>query len=379
MRFLRIADRLPTSLFHINEQDSAPTTIVNETITQVIRNCDREASTNDSGIKVIVLYISVILLALIAILIVYVFVQKRKKFLNAREVANNRIKAQSATISELKEQTAQLRNEYPTQSDYRQKVTSLANSKFNFNFKFKADIFRTSKSDESIDLCADMASVNVENQTFSIADGVSQAFNSAGWSKILIDFVNLNNEIQDLTKNSEKLSALWDEQCKAIPVNESESSFIKQKQEQGSQSTLASLRLLNRNGKDIWQFNTVGDSLLIVLDESENGVVVRKFFPFTSVESFPSSPDVISTRFPFLKGHMKVFEFEASETQQLLLMTDALGRYAVANTSIGDDIFLLFPFLRAGVEQYLQWVDTARKNGLGDDDSTMIAIHPHHE
>ena len=243
-----------------------------------------------------------------------------------------------------------------------------------FPYTFKATVYRAPKSDEFIETCADMALVNLSDQIFTISDGVSQAFNSARWSELLVQHVITSCDTPSLIESIPRIARFWDDDCNELLKNEDSQSFARQKQLQGSQSTLASLRLFNRNHELFWRFHTVGDSLLMIVDTSDTPNLVQRSIPFSKVDDFPVSPDTLSTKAPHLRGHIKTFEILAAENQMLLLMTDALARYAVSHGSSGFDIGDIFPFLGKTDTDFADWLQNARQNGLGDDDSTLIMI-----
>ena len=273
----------------------------------------------------------------------------------------------------------------------RMKITELINppqpiieepeilSKSNFIHTYTTKIFRTSKSGEPIETCADMVHVNLKDQVFAIADGVSQSFNSAKWAELLVTEASKPNGVMGLLNHVPTISSDWENDCKLLLKGEEPQSFLLQKQQQGSQSTLAALKLISRTDGQNWQFNTIGDSLLIVLDASESSPLIRKFYPWSRADDFPAGPDIVSTRRPFLRGHIKTFEFESVVREKLLLMTDAMARYAVTNGAIGSEIAKVFPFLESNDLDFESWITNARQNGLGDDDSTLILISPHYE
>ena len=248
-----------------------------------------------------------------------------------------------------------------------------------FPYTFNATIYRASKSDETLETCADKARINISDQIFTIADGVSQAFNSAYWSELLVQNITTGCDTPTLIESIPTIARSWDADCEELLQNEDLHSFPRQKQLQGSQSTLASVRLFKRNLDLCWRFHTIGDSLLMIVDASDNPNLVQRFIPFTKVEDFPSGPDILSTKAPHLRGHIKTFEIPATESQKLLLMTDALARYAVSHGSPGIEIESIFPFLGGSDTDFVDWLQNARQNGLGDDDSTLIMIYPHDE
>ena len=290
------------------------------------------------------------------------------KWRKVREALHNEIRS-------LKEQRAQseLHKPPPSEEDPTGPIDH------SFPYTFGATVYRAPKSDEIPETCADMARVNTSDQIFTIADGVSQAFNSARWSELLVQHVTSSCDTPTLIEFIPKIAQYWDADCEELLQNEDPQSFTRQKQSQGSQSTLASVHLFERNHDLCWRFHTIGDSLLVIVDASDSPNLVQRFMPFTKVEDFPSSPDILSTKAPYLRGHIKTFEIPATESQKLLLMTDALARYAVSHGSPGIDIESIFPFLGGSDTDFADWLQNARQNGLGDDDSTLIMIYPRNE
>ena len=241
-------------------------------------------------------------------------------------------------------------------------------------FRFNSSIFRTSKSDETIDSCADWANTDHGRQMFTIADGVSQSFNSAKWAEILVTKADSTKNMSEFIDDVQRFAEEWEEDCASLLADEDPHSFVRQKQQQGAQSTFANLRLVKRGELQYWQFTTIGDSLLVVLDTSEGSRPIQRLAPWSKIESFPGSPDVVASKTPHVRGHLKSFEYPASKHQELLLMTDALARYLVSRASIEGEIDELFPFLNNSEIPFQTWVDDARAEGLQDDDSTLIHI-----
>lgn len=334
---------------------------IQENSTELIRSVD-----------VLLLGVAILFLA-IALFVLQKSARLKQKLADLRRV----VVANHEEIRELKEQL--------DQSEFRQWPSKEIESTINgeamarrqdnsFPYTFDASVYRAPKSDELIETCADMAIVNISDQIFTIADGVSQAFNSARWSELLVRNITTGCDTPTLIESIPEIARSWDDDCNALLQNEDPQSFTRQKQLQGSQSTLASLHLFNRNNELFWRFHTVGDSLLMIVDTSEIPNLVQRSIPFTKVDDFPVSPDTLSTKAPHLRGHIKTFEIPAAENQMLLLMTDALARYAVSHGSSGFDIGNIFPFLGKTDTDFADWLQNARQNGLGDDDSTLIMI-----
>ena len=241
-------------------------------------------------------------------------------------------------------------------------------------FRFNSTIFRTSKSDETIESCADWANIDHGRQMFTIADGVSQSFNSAKWAEILVSRADSTKNLKEFIDDVQRFAEDWELDCSVLLTDEDPHSFVRQKQQQGAQSTIANLRLVKRGELQYWQFSTIGDSLLVVLDTSEGSRTIQRLAPWSKIESFPGSPDVVASKTPYIRGHVKAFEYPASKHQELLLMTDALARYLVSRASIGGEIDEFFPFLNNSEIPFQKWVDDARAEGLQDDDSTLIHV-----
>jgi len=245
---------------------------------------------------------------------------------------------------------------------------------------FRTSVFKTSKGGESLDTCADMAYINEKDKVFAIADGVSQAFNSTKWAELLVANASEPGGLISLLNHVQHLSKEWEADCSVLLKDEDPQSFIKQKQLQGSQSTLAILKLVSRDDSvKKWEFNTVGDSLLIALDSSKPTLLIKRFCPWSNTSDFPTGPDVIATNPPYLRGHVKTYQFEFAHEESYLLMTDALARYAVTNCKVGTSVLTVFPFLEDDQHNFETWIESARKSGLDDDDSTLISIFPIYE
>ncbi len=243
-------------------------------------------------------------------------------------------------------------------------------------FRFNSKIFRTSKSDETIESCADWAEADHARQIFTIADGVSQAFNSSKWAEILVTKADSTKNLSEFIDDIQRFAEDWEADCASLLADEDPHSFVRQKQQQGAQSTFANLRLIKREELQYWQFSTIGDSLLVILDTSEGSRSIQRLAPWSKLDSFPGSPDVVASKFPHVRGHLKSFEYPASKHQELLLMTDALARYLVSRASIEGEIDEFFPFLNNLEIPFQTWIDDARAEGLQDDDSTLIHIFP---
>lgn len=243
-------------------------------------------------------------------------------------------------------------------------------------FRFNSTIYRTSKSDEPIESCADWAKADHSRQVFAIADGVSQSFNSSKWAEILAMKADSTKNLEKFIDDVQQFAQEWDSDCASLLTDDDPHSFVRQKQQQGAQSTLATLRLIKRGEMQFWQFSTIGDSLLVVLDTSEGYRSIKRLTPWSQLDLFPGSPDVVASKVPHIRGHVKAFEYPASKHQELILMTDALARYIVVRATIEGEIDELFPFLNNSGISFQTWVDNTRTKGLQDDDSTLIHIFP---
>jgi hypothetical protein len=245
-----------------------------------------------------------------------------------------------------------------------------------FKFKFESQTFRTSKSDELIDNCEDWANVDTESQIFVIADGVSQSFFPSKWAQLLVTNAHKARDLPSYLKIVGDLTEDWEIACELLLANQDQHSFIRQKQKQGAQSTFANLQLITRGTEQYWHFSTIGDSLLAILDTFGDERRIHRTLPWNNMNSFPGSPDTVSSVYPYLRGQVKSFEFPATENQELLLMTDALARHLLLNCKTESLIEDFFTFLNKSDVDFQNWIDTQRDNGLQDDDSTLIHVFP---
>lgn len=180
----------------------------------------------------------------------------------------------------------------------------------------------THKEAEKYSDCADRYAVNIENNRFAIADGVSKSFFPNYWADILVNsFVELEKSTE---LSIEKCQAEWFEKVKervSVPDAKwyTRNAFVKQ---EAGLATFVGLRFENNK----WIAEAIGDSFLFFVPNNEKGFddwIKLSSKPLPVI--FDSYPDYYSSR---SKQHGDSVRLENILTEgTFYLMTDALSEW----------------------------------------------------
>lgn len=143
----------------------------------------------------------------------------------------------------------------------------------------------------------------------------------------------------------------------------------------GSQATALTMRMEHDvSGATIF-LESVGDCFALVCGVEEMNLSASLLWPFGGVSEFPTSPNAISSIGPHLRdGALLADHFNVSSGDLILLMSDALGRYACTEASRGSSLREAFPFLERK-RSFTRWAQNARDCGrIENDDLSMIAV-----
>lgn len=220
---------------------------------------------------------------------------------------------------------------------------------------------------------------------YAVADGATTAPYSGQWARLLVrSFVRKpppafnQGAVQEWLQRPRRL---WGRQ---IPWSRLDY-FARRNAERGSFSTLVGFRLEIRNPSgrptgDLegirWQSLAVGDSCLFHL---RNGRVLRAF-PLSDPESFDRSPYLLATTPTMdcrLRDHLRVAWGMARPGDVLALCTDALARYVVENTPLGEDLVsrLLCGSRPASRSVFREFVERERTVGsMRNDDVALLLV-----
>ena len=211
---------------------------------------------------------------------------------------------------------------------------------------------------------------DVEHGVIAISDGASTSYRADLWSTLIVKQLVTNPEVEfdeiDWKSLSEQVQSRY-------PSNEP--AFLRPLQLAGSAAT--ALRVVLQREEDGWRVSSesLGDSLLILVEEGADSGTGVISWPFSSLDEFPIAPPAFASSPPYRRGgESNVATFFCDKGDRLLLMTDALGRYfcRVEGHSFGVDE--TFSFLKSPT-MFREW--STREIGSGrleDDDLTLVEV-----
>jgi hypothetical protein len=145
--------------------------------------------------------------------------------------------------------------------------------------------------------------------------------------------------------------------------------------EMGSQATAIVMRLKATDFGASISFEAVGDCLALVCGTSAPDMSDALLWPFSAIGEFPVNPHALSSTEPYLDpGSLRSDQFNVSHGDVVLLMSDALARYACVEVARGTSISEAFPFLFRRLS-FEKWAMRLREVGsIENDDLSLIAV-----
>lgn len=235
--------------------------------------------------------------------------------------------------------------------------------------------------------CQDSFNYNLENLSFAVSDGVSQAYRPELWSRILTE-AYINNPDIFFIKDSENnltvnpvlgLSSKWAEAenisyQNATPQEQFVLDMKKNVINIGA-ATFIGVKLV----KEGISFQTIGDSVLFFFDYGTKDLkAYSSMMPESGDMVFNNNPEYIDSN---ECNHGKVISSILPYRNGILFMaTDALSDWIVERCDSSDNIEKILKELMAisTHDAFDIWVDNARNDAnptkLKDDDTTFIAV-----
>lgn len=235
--------------------------------------------------------------------------------------------------------------------------------------------------------CQDSFNYNLENLSFAVSDGVSQAYRPELWSRVLTE-AYVNNPDTFFIKDSENnlvvnpvlgLSSKWNEAenlaYKNATLQEQFVLDMKKNAINVGAATFIGIKLV----KEGISFQTIGDSVLFFFDyETKELMAYSSMMPESGDMVFNNNPEYIDSN---ECNHGKVISGLLPYREGILfLATDALSDWIVERRFPSDKIEKVLKDLMAisTHDAFDIWVDNARNDAnptkLKDDDTTFIAI-----
>ena len=235
--------------------------------------------------------------------------------------------------------------------------------------------------------CQDSFNYNLENLSFAVSDGVSQAYRPELWSRILTE-AYINNPDVFFVKDSESnltinpllgLSSKWAEAENLAYKNATpQEQFVLDMKKNAiniGAATFIGVKLV----KEGISFQTIGDSVLFFFDYGTKELkAYSSMMPESGDMVFNNNPEYIDSN---ECNHGKVMSSILPYRNGILFMaTDALSDWIVERRDSSDNIEKILKELMAisTHDAFDIWVDNARNDAnptkLKDDDTTFIAV-----
>lgn len=235
--------------------------------------------------------------------------------------------------------------------------------------------------------CQDSFDYNLENLSFAVSDGVSQAYRPELWSRILTkayvtspDSFFVRNEAGQYVINSKLgLSCKWSEEEKAAYRNASPPEQFILDMKKNSINIGAATIIGVKLKKEGIVYHTIGDSVLFFFDyDTKELTAYSSMMPESGEMVFNNSPEYIDTN---ECNHGKVVSGILPYKKGILFMaTDALSDWIVERKASAEVIETILQDMMSipSHEDYDYFIDCARNDEnptkLKDDDTTFIAI-----
>lgn len=235
--------------------------------------------------------------------------------------------------------------------------------------------------------CQDSFDYNLENLSFAVSDGVSQAYRPELWSRILTkayvtspDSFFVRNEAGQYVINSNLgLSCKWSEEDKAAYRNASPQEQFVLDMKKNSINIGAATFIGVKLKKEGIVYHTIGDSVLFFFDyDTKELTAYSSMMPESGEMVFNNSPEYIDTN---ECNHGKVVSGILPYKKGILFMaTDALSDWIVERKASAEVIETILQGMMSipSHEDYDYFIDCARNDEnptkLKDDDTTFIAL-----
>jgi len=212
----------------------------------------------------------------------------------------------------------------------------------------------------------DAYAVKPEVLRFAVADGASETSFARQWAELLVEgFVQDAPSAAELGAFVAPLQAVWAEGQKGKAT----AWYAERKAADGAFSSLLGVSIEG----DRWRALAVGDSCLFVM---RSGKVLRAF-PLERAEQFSNRPSLLSSVSRANAGvwdQIATVEGELQEKDRLLLMTDALAQWFLAEAELGRRPWAALAKVTTP-EQFAAYIDCLRAGGaLRNDDVTLVSV-----
>lgn len=231
----------------------------------------------------------------------------------------------------------------------------------------------THKLKENFSDCQDRFSINPDTKSVAVADGMSQSIFQKIWANLLTNQYVRHKEWVPNEPNTIELSYLWfkeveknleEQKQRGIDPFRAENRIAEGK---GACATLVGLRFDDHK----WTCDVLGDSSLIEINASTGEICNIYSSQEGEYDNYPDYFDSVNGK---LYGKLRAFSGELAKGTILLLVSDPFTEYINRFKQNGEPFPIKKMLEVASHEQYEAYVDALRKEGMHNDDSTLVII-----
>jgi len=250
-------------------------------------------------------------------------------------------------------------------------------------------VFITHKQGESKQDCQDAYDINKEKYRYAIADGATQSFYSAYWSRFLVEHFCSSEDTfltDELLKHKgenwyswlEPIQLKWHQKIKAL-VEEKNKYFITNrfKRRESAVSTFIGIEINFTQSEVLWHSLIIGDSCLLHIKDGN----FHKSYLFESASQFTSKPEFFSSYAQENIYEPKFLTDSLGKNDVLLLATDAIAKWLIQQKERGQESWisawnsLLRLKSQIEFEDYINDLRQCSQSPLDNDDVTILLIY----
>lgn len=235
------------------------------------------------------------------------------------------------------------------------------------------DAVSVPKSSHSDSEAEDAWAAESSRRVAALSDGASSSFMAREWAQTLVA-TYVDDPLDRFPHGLGRWLALATERWQGGASAGADQWWVGESVQRGSHATLVGLRLTPTTGGGTWDSAAVGDSCVVHLGPSPDGLRRIVAFPIDRADAFDRHPDLLSTA--GTDADLPVLRRATGEYRDgdiFLLVSDAIAEWALTRDS---SVSGLWEFLvSADQTGFGQLVDRERASGaLHDDDTTLVRI-----
>ena len=208
----------------------------------------------------------------------------------------------------------------------------------------------------------------------AVADGATESSYAKLWAALVAEsYVRSELAGAEFLAGLQPARRLWRRRLAGRPLPW----FASEKAEQGAFAALLGVEIDAQTNR--WTALAVGDCCLIHIDDVGKGMRVVEMFPLQKSSQFTTSPYLIGSKSDSesLKDWIRTSQGSLRDGDMLLLATDAMAAWLLKRHEDGRPLWKWLYRKLGTPESFAAMVAYGRKNGLRNDDFTLVRVIHH--